>query len=215
MRFENFQHGATMDRNRGQGPTGPQPGDEALSVLFSMRPVPDPKASAESGTPRFTEAEYVSIRTPGSRDVMERRVTDKDRGRFPVQYARFKAGHSRDAIDGTPLDEWPQINMAQRAELKANNVFTVEQIATMPDGNVERLGMGARKLRDMAKAWLAAAKDSAAAVKLAEQLSERDTRIADLQRQVADLAARLPATPEQSSPTPPKAQRRGEEGIAA
>jgi hypothetical protein len=72
---------------------------------------------------------------------------------------------------------------------KALGVKTVENVAGMSDQVCNKVAMGAMADRTAAKAYLANAKDSALAQKQALEIERQNQTIADLQRQINDLAA--------------------------
>jgi hypothetical protein len=75
----------------------------------------------------------------------------------------------------------------------AINIPTVEALVEVADSNIGNLGPGGYELRAKAKAWLAQAKDSAAAQAIAAENERLKSQIADLQRQVNELATRFTA----------------------
>lgn len=163
----------------------------ALAVGFGMLPVEDKSASDKAGHPVFVDREFFSARVPGDKNTHSLRIsTKKDRERFPRAYAAFK---QRDTvpIQGLPIEHWPQITRAQAMTLKAAAVHTVEALAEVHDGNIEKLGSNARELRAKAKAFLAQAADTAAAQRLAAENEKQKAEMDDLRRQIADLASRL------------------------
>lgn len=163
----------------------------AIAVGFGTMPVEDKKASEKAGYPVFVDREFFSARVPGDKNTHSLRIaTDKDRQRFPRAYAAFK---QRDTVpvQGMPIEQWPQITRAQALTLRAAGVHTVEAMAEVHDGNIDKLGANARELKAKAKAFLAQATDTAAAQKLAAENERKDLEMAELRRQIADLAAKL------------------------
>ena len=61
-------------------------------------------------------------------------------------------------MEGTPINEWPRLNMAQVHELKAVNIFTIEQLAELSD-NAAQASMGLATLKKHAEVYLAKSKD--------------------------------------------------------
>jgi hypothetical protein len=179
--------------------------DARLVVQFFTEAVKNEAKSAEAGRAIFDEVAMVRIMTPGSRDVMVTRAGKNYPLRFPRQWERFQANQSQIA-DGTPLEQVPFLSVGQIAELKACNVYTLEQLANLADSVAHKF-MGAQKMKQLAVAYLEAAKEAAPFTKLMDELEKRDAQIAVLQQQVAQLAAAQAqaAKPEVSRPAPPKA----------
>jgi hypothetical protein len=112
-------------------------------------------------------------------------VDDTFRQRFTKQYELFKKGQTQ-AVDGTPLEMWPQMTVGLCAELKAMNVTTVEQLAGLDDGKAQRI-MGSYDLRRKAQLFLDAAKGEAENNKMVAELTKRDDEIAVLKQQMQQL----------------------------
>lgn len=119
--------------------------------------------SEREGRPIYEDKEMVEIRIPGDKLMTWIGVVeDKHRQRWPEQYAAFKRGEER-AASGTPLEQWPNatLNKSRVAELKAQNILSVEELANIPDNVLPKLGMGARELREQAKSYISTAKSAA------------------------------------------------------
>lgn len=173
-----------------------------IAVGFGLLPVEDSSESAKAGRPVFVDREFFSAKVPGDKNTHSLRLaTDKDKQRFPRAYAAFQQ-RGLVPMQGTPLEEWPQVTRAQALTLKAAGVHTVEAMAEVHDGHIDKLGGNARELKAKAKAYLAQAADTAAASKLAAENERKDTEMAELRRQIADLASRL--EPEKRGPGRPR-----------
>jgi len=107
-------------------------------------------------------------------------------------------------MSGTPLSQWPLITTAQAEELKAIKFFTVEQIASASDAQLQRLGMMAgmspHAFRDRAVNYLRVAKDEADVSKNeqiianleaenAKLKAETEAKLAEMQAQMANILA--------------------------
>ena len=160
--------------------------DNKLYVQFYVRPVMNNFKSSEAGHPIYEEQEYVRIIVPGdSKTTVDCPVTNEFRQRFEKQYDKFKKGLEQ-AVDGTPLEMWPQMTVGLCAELKSMNVTTVEQLAALDDGKAQRL-MGSYDLRRKAQIFLDAALGEAANNKMANELQKRDDEINLLKQQMAQI----------------------------
>lgn len=164
--------------------------DSKLFVSFSMRPHPDKTASLKEGRPIYSPREYVTIMVPGDKtNVVSRPVQDLDRRRFATKYAAFKAGN-QDIASGTPLDTVPWVTREQVEELKYFNVRTLEHLADLADVHAQKF-MGINALRQRARDAIALAKEQAPALRLTQELRERDDRIAAMEKRLAELAAQV------------------------
>jgi len=170
---------------------GAQADNASVYPQFFMDPVEDIVASEQQGRPIFREEERVKIimaGNPWSAPVF--RVAEEHRQRWPKEYEAFKKGHEI-APDGTPLEQWPVLKKSMVLELKAIGFMTVEQIAAMNDQAIQRIGMGGRRLKDLAAAYLDEA-HAAAVVTAATADSERkDAEIAALRLQVENMNSQM------------------------
>ena len=160
---------------------------------FYSKAESNPRKSAQEGRPIFDEHEYVYIRIAGDKGtVVSEKVTDQHRARWPAEYAAWK-NKTALASSGTPLEQWPPLSLAQLHELKAVNIRSVEDLAGLSDAGIQKLGMGGRKLVEMAKAYLDTAKGGAAVSRLEHEREQMQMRLDALERQNAELRARLDA----------------------
>ena len=163
----------------------------AIAVGFGLRAVQDKAASEVAGYPVFKEREYVSLRVPGDKNTHSFRPSkEKDRERYPKAYAAFK-NRNQSVTTGLPIEHWPQITRGEALTLKAMAIHSVESLAEVHDGHIEKLGHSGRQWRAKAKAFLAQAKDSAEAQRLADENRKKDEQMVEMQRQINDLASKL------------------------
>jgi hypothetical protein len=162
-----------------------------MPVRFFQESVKMGFASEQAGHPVYEDRDFIEIATPGDLNtIIHREATDKDKANYAAMYAQYKAGLEPSA-EGTPLESWPRLSKAQVANYKGLGFRTVEHVAEMNDNVVQKVGMGAHGDRTAARAYLASAKDTALAQRQALELERSNQTIADLQRQVSELAARM------------------------
>lgn len=160
--------------------------DKKLMVNFYVRAVKNNHKSDQQGRPIFDEVEYVRIIIPGDNNtVIDNPVNQEYRIRFAEKYERFKKGLSQSS-SGTPLEMWPQMTVGLVAELKAMQIFTVEQLAELSDSLAQRI-MGSHELRRRAQVFLDSAKGEAVNTKMASELEKRDVEINALKSQLEQL----------------------------
>jgi hypothetical protein len=115
-------------------------------------------------------------------------------------YRRWKAGEEV-ATSGTPLEAWPAVAKGQLAALKASGIRSVEDLGSLPDGDLERIRLpDARRLRDLAKAFVANAGGIAQVEALMHQ---RDSQTQQLEAEVAELRAMVQAQREMAAAPQP------------
>lgn len=188
--------------------------DTALWVEFSNEAVHMTAESEKEGRPIYKDVPHITIRFPGDKTREIKRPVrftpeesapyPPDPERFPRHWAAFK-NQAEQAHDGTPIDVWPPLSKAMVMELKASRVFTVEQLANIPDAALHDLGMGGRDLREKARAWLSNAKDGSEVIKLAAENKSLRDDIEVLKRQIAEIAA-LRGEDQPRRGRPPKSQ---------
>ena len=177
-----------------------------LTAVFYKKALPNNFKTEEEGRPIFDEVDMIKIYIAGdSNNVIDTLVREDHKQRFPHQWQNYMNQHGSDPkLTGTPLDQWPLITKAQAEELKALKFFTVENIASASDSQLQRLGMMAgmspHAFRDRAVNFLRVAKDEADVSKNEEMIAkleaenakikaETDAKIAQMQEQMASILA--------------------------
>jgi len=168
-----------LPRNNSKDP------DDALVPLFKHLALPNPAKTLAEGRPVYDDIEVVEIRRPGARDYSvhpatefshwagdmyggeQRRVTYAER--FARQYQQFKA-QSAQTKSGTPLDHLPFLTEARRAELRAQNIYTAEQLAATDGQELKNLGVGGRELKNKAIEYIDEAKANVPTMQMQAEL---------------------------------------------
>jgi hypothetical protein len=179
--------------------------DDALVVIFKHHPKENELLTREEGRPIFDDEEVCEVRAPGSRDVkvfpanfFSRWVDDPETGRpvkqsyaerFSYQYIQFKKQATQTKI-GTPLEHAPFLTEGKRAELKAQNVYTVEALAIIEGNELKNLGPGGRDLKNQAEAYIEESKSSAPNKQMVAELEALKARNAILEEDVHVLKAK-------------------------
>jgi hypothetical protein len=167
---------------------GPRP--SGIRAEFYLAAVADPAASAAAGRQIFRNAEMVRIYIPGSVTNQHVKYVDEEaKRRWPREYEAFKAGVEAPP-EGTPIEQWPVLLPAQVQELKYFKIRTVEEVAELSDQALQGLGnngMGARNLRDHARAFLKKAERLALTSQLTQENDMLRSRVAGLEAQVSEL----------------------------
>lgn len=164
-------------------------------VMFETQAVKDPIATEAAGIIQYKNVDYALITPSGSKDQVVKiavewlaqirkqaldGIYDPDWVKhFTLRYEEFKKGNEMPE-NGTPLKMWPAITPADIAVLHAARIFTVEDLAVLPDSGFQVVGMGARALRDKAVAWLGAGDKG----KTAEQIAKLTADVANLMQRL-------------------------------
>lgn len=171
-----------------------------LHVEFFNSSTLNKRRSAEEGRPVYDDIELVRIRFAGDKHnvlvapaneggslrdpVTNQRLTYKQQ--FPEHYEAFKRNAAFHG-SGTPLSELPFLTEAKRRELQDANIFNAESLAALDGSLLQKLGMGARDLKNKAAAYLESAAGSADVVKMAAENAELRERLEAMERMVAEI----------------------------
>ena len=114
-------------------------------------------------------------------------------------YERWLEGQE-DPVDGTPLDQCAFIPPGLAEHLRSLQIKTAEDLANIPDSDLERVGMGARGWRKKAQAYVESKKDGELAVVNAQLKEETE----HLRKEVAEMRAQLNALTDKSDKPDPE-----------
>lgn len=190
-----------------QAVTSDRPQANELVVEFFMGAVLDEKASngwveerynpdtgetrkythLGAGRPIYVDVEFISIRIPGNvTEHRVRQVRPSDKTRFTREYAAFQQTKQNPVI-GTPIDELPFLTAARKAELKALGLRTAENILSISDVDGQKF-MDFNSLKGRVKAYLDSAAGQAPLDGMRKEIESKDSEIATLKTQLAELA---------------------------
>lgn len=176
--------------------------DRMAYVRFEKRGVEDREASIKAGHYVAKDVEYAIITPPGSKDEVEKVVSEwfqqlksqVQAGRLPPQFeATYRQAYEfwrrgeEIPVQGTPLKGWPVLSPAQQKNCLNANIRTVEDLAQANGEALARMGMGGVEMKQKAEAWLKAATNLGTVV--AENAALK-ARVRDLEAQVEGLEKR-------------------------
>jgi hypothetical protein len=143
--------------------------DDSIVAIFKNIAVLDQLATHNAGRPIYNDEESVELHYPGSKNwsahpatSFSHWATDPLTGeqvkvtyaeRFSRQYQQFKA-HTTQTKTGTPLANAPFLSEARRAELRAQNIYTVEALASIDGQELKNLGLGGRDMKNAAVEYI-------------------------------------------------------------
>lgn len=169
----------------------PRKAEQTVIPRFFTRQMETDQVDPETGLKVYRTVEYVELLIPGDKsNAPEKRVNDHIKAQFHEAYRAFKErGEGADMIgDGIPLKLWPGIKTEIARGLEQINVYTVQQLAQLPDQHCTAPGtIGLRALRDHARAFLDSVKDTAPISALQKQLDDlkQKSELRDAQLQQA------------------------------
>jgi len=170
--------------------------DARLAVQFYERPLENEFQSNLQKRPIYENVVFVKIFIPGDKlSVIDTIARDEHKQRFPKQWAAFQNRQDGGGkFVGTPITEWPRVNMAQAEELKGLKFFTVESIAGASDAQLQGIGMiagtSAFTFRDEAKRFLMVAEAAAQLSEAERKQKEADDSLAKAKEDLAAQAAK-------------------------
>lgn len=161
--------------------------DERLMVRFYLGEILNEAKTKEAGINKYDDVEMVEIIIPGCRDNCVRRASDQDKDRFRRQYLQFKESNDDSSRKGTPLSQFPFISPSERKELEYCNIYTGEALIGLQDVYIDKIPLDVRSLIQRVKAFMEVAKDSAAAVKYANENETLKHEIQLLKEQMSQM----------------------------
>lgn len=183
-------------------------------VKFELRSVEDRTKAAPDGTCQMVDVAMAIVRAPGAKDSVEKAATEwlqqlkvyaKD-GRVPASwpseyteaFALWQKGEEM-PVKGTAIKSWPPLTPAQRANVLAAGILTVEDLAQVNDETRGKIGMGGHAVQQMAQNWLRESLDAGATAKAlsASQIAVEELRqtVANQSEQIAQLLAAAKTKP--------------------
>ena len=175
--------------------------NKGVTPIFSVILEKDERATEESGMAKYRESEIVMIRVAGDMNSVATHPVDAAiKERFAAQYEKWKTSRVARTVDGTPLKNWPMLSPIQVAEFDSLGIYSVEHVAGLSDHLVTKIQDG-RVWRSKAEAWLASAKDNAAAAKFGAENERLRESNAELKAELASQSARLKALEDGKRPS--------------
>ena len=145
----------------------------------------------------FREVHWVDLIKRGSGEKTPRPISEVKQDevvwRFVKPYYEAWLEGQEEPTDGTPIDAVPFIPPSIVPHLKNLHIKTVEDLASLNDADMERVGMGAPGWRNKARTYLESVKDNAAVIEAKQALTEANAalqkEIEELKQQVNQLVA--------------------------
>ena len=155
----------------------------ALPARFLLKAVENKPKSEKLGRVIFEDKLHTEVLMPGG-DIVVRKFQEADKYKFPKAWEAWERDQSA-PVDGTPLEEWPQITPAAVSTLKANNVFTVEGLVALSDAHCERIGPVAYMFRQKALDYMKRAEGTN------DELDKVKADNADLKEKMVEMQAAI------------------------
>lgn len=159
--------------------------DDNIVAIFKNHAVLDEVKSAQAGRPIYYDEEIVELHYPGSKNwsphpaasfshwgedpLTGTQIKITYAERFRRQYQQFKA-HATQTKVGTPLQYAKFLTEARCAELRAQNVYTIEALAAIEGQELKNLGQGGRDMKNAAVEYLEETQRGAVNTQMAAEL---------------------------------------------
>lgn len=172
-----------------------------LTVVVEEVPEKNERMSDAGGVPVFDRVVYMEVTPIGQKSGViycPRRIlpdgTEKlDQTvikRFRGLWEEWLRG-ATPSTDGTPLEQWPLMDVALVASLKEAHIYTVQQLAGLPDGAFDNVRIPkVREWRAKAIAWLEAASQAGQDVEARATIARQQQQIDELQVMVQQLQSK-------------------------
>ena len=182
---------------------GTDPKLAPLLVFIEEKAVKNERAS-EAGEAVYDRVLFLRVLASGQkfsspifeawRHVMQPDGTEKQKIDQLV-YRRFKGvcdewqSKAAPSQSGTPLEQWPLMDVALVQMFKDANVYTVQALAGLPDSALENVRGKAREWRAKAQAWLEDARDAGRDVEARATISRLEATVDEMRTTISQLTS--------------------------
>ncbi len=148
---------AEWDRFDGGGLT-PQGGGKNIVIFHTAQKYME-RASKDQGRPVYKEIVMIKRILPGDQ------YHQPDEEARPHLIEQYQAEYDHwiktreNRVPGTPIEHWHALSDTQKAEIRALQIFTVEQLAGLSDAGGQKI-MGFNMLREKARVFIESGKDA-------------------------------------------------------
>ncbi len=142
-------------------------------------------AFTEKGLPVFKTVCYCEVRIKdNTTEVFDQPADAEKIARFPVEYARYQLS-KKQASDGTPLEQFAFLDIAEIEACKYRGIFTVEALADLSLERARDLGL-INECR-LAREFITNGKEFKRAIDVQERIKAYESKISTLEAELANL----------------------------
>jgi len=193
-----MEQGPYFHRDPGAPPNAPP-----LLVFIEEKAIKNERAS-EAGPAVYDRAVFLRVVAPGQKNgspIYEafRYIAKPDGSEIEKVdqsvYKRFREvcdqwkAKAEPSQSGTPLEQWPLMDVALVRMFKDGNIYTVQQLASLHDGALEHIRGKGREWRAKAQAWLESARDAGEDVGARALIAKQADEIAELKAMLQQALA--------------------------
>ena len=111
---------------------------------FYKHPVLQGYESRKAGREIYKDEDFVEIQIPGQKNsIVQRKVQEKDKTEYPNEWSAYEK-NTGDYQVGSPIGHLPGMSPSKELELKGLGIYTVEQLVSLNETGIQKLGHGAR-----------------------------------------------------------------------
>ena len=176
-----------------------RPDADSTRVVFFSKAKLMPAKSRDAGRQVWENVDYVSVQQATEKYPILLEAHDGHRQRWAREYEAYQKG--KEALpEGTPMSILMPGNEAVVNELKSMAIYTIEQMAAVPDSVLHRIPFGL-DLKNRARKYLEAVNGSQGFNKMQAEIEKANERAADTERQLADLKEQLASMQKPETPS--------------
>ena len=136
--------------------------------------------SAQEGVEVGENQDFIMIICPGQpKSEVRRKAKDSDKVEYRAEWNAYCEGKEHQ-VSGTPIELLPGLANGMADGLKALYIYTIEQMASLSDLSLQKVGMGGNDIRQRCQAYLS--KNSTEVTALKAQLAELQAQMAKMQQ---------------------------------
>lgn len=133
--------------------------------------------------------DFVLIICPGQpKSEVRRKANDNDKQQYRNEWRAYEEGKECQ-MTGTPIEMLPGLPHGMADSLKAFYIYTIEQMASLPDISLQKIGMGGNAIRQNAQAYLN--KSSAESTALKAEITEMTKQLQEAHLTIEEQSAKL------------------------
>ncbi len=183
--------------------------DSQALVVFYTEKVQNMFKSQAAGRPIFENQVYIRIQHPGENyNIIQRPATDDDKRRYAQRWSQF-LNNQEQVPEGTPIDLLFPNNPAFAANLRAQGIYTIDQLSKLGGNAIDGLGRGGQNLVERAQKYMESANKGIKfhewqkkEEELRQAIKLLDQQNAQLRKELTDFMKSMQMTPRNSLSPP-------------
>jgi len=164
---------------------------------FYKHPVLQGFESRKAGREIYKDEDFIEIQIPGQKNcITQRAVQDADKVEYPAEWNAYEK-NAGEANVGSPIGHLPGMSPSKEMELKGLGIYTVEQLVSLSEPGIQKVGHGARALIKTGEQYLGQSSEI-------DEVKQKNEALA---KQIAELTKRMETLAAAEVEKPPKKKR--------